>query len=75
MIKKLIKMIMEATIVMVSWHHSTINIENNSKSGNKTNNKVIKKSVNMKIAVLLLIIIIKRLLITEITIMKIREKK
>ena len=49
-IKKLIKMIIEAMIAMISWHYNTMkkrNIANqNIEKWKKTNSKAIKRSVN-----------------------------
>ena len=44
-------MVMEAIIVMISWHYNTLKMRNNSKSEHvekKQTMKALKKSVNWK---------------------------
>ena len=48
-IKKLMKMIMEAIILMISWHYYTIKMRNNSKTKH-----VEKKIVNLIIIVVMI---------------------
>ena len=53
-IKKLIKMTMEAIILMISWHYNTIKMRNNSKTKHGEKKKIRNKNNNNDLIIVII---------------------